>query len=806
MAESDERRSNPGSSPFGTLLRRLRDAANLTQEELAEQAGVSARLVSDLERGKILRPRRDTIQMLADALGLTGDDREEFTEVARGRYAGSQPVPATPGPVRYANLPLPPAGIVGREREVTATTSLLHQPEVRLLTLTGTGGVGKTRLALEAASRVAGTFRNGAVFVDLAPVTDTANVIPAIARSLAALDQNDAPPFEQLVAFLQDKQLLIILDNLEHLIGAAPEIARLLEHCPDLTILATSRQALRLRSEREYPVSPLALPDLEQLPPYEQLGRIPAVELFVHRAESARPSFALNAANAEIIAGITVRLDGLPLAIELAAARIRVLSPADLLARLQQRLPLLTGGAADLPVRQQTLRATIDWSYELLNRAEQHMFRQLSVFVGGFALEAAESVTTWSADIAGDLSRLDTLTSLVDKSFVRAVEIPGNEPGAEDVRFTMLETIREYGLERLAGEGDERATRERHTNWCATLAERAEPQLTGADQDIWTARLEREQDNIRSALTWAIDHSEADAAQRMCGTLYRFWAGASLFAEGRGWTERALDIQPAAPSIPRAKSLLGAGVLSYFMGDYRAAESFTSQARDSFQALNDQRGIAYANGNIGLFADVNEEYDKAITHYSLALDVFRKLGDLPHIGFMLGNLGLINYFQGNYQQAKALMEESLENSRTRGDRDSTAITLANLGLVALAQGNVDQAEQLLRETIRLRKVVSNKSHLARSIESLASVAAARRQFTRAACLLGAGDGLRSEIGAPLPPKDHADLLNTINHVQGRLEPAEFDAAWETGATMTSDEAIEFALGSTYEPAMHGPFA
>lgn len=803
MAASEAKRQPSNLSPFSRLLRSLRTGADLTQEELAERAGVSARLISDLERGRIQRPRRDTIQMLADGLELSGDERQDFVEIARGRAASSEPDTATSTLERRINLPLAPASIVGREREVTATTSLLHQPEVRLLTLTGAGGVGKTRLALEAAARIADTFADGVVFVDLAPVADPALVIPTMARALGVRHQGQAPALEQLVEAIQDRQLLVVLDNLEHLVAAAPEIAQLLERCPELTLLATSRQPLRLRAEREYPVAPLALPDLKKLPPQDELSRIPAIDLFVRRAEAVRPSFALTADNAAAIAEIAVRLDGLPLAIELAAARVRVLSPAELLSRLEHSLPLLTGGAADLPARQQTLRATIDWSHEILDEAERRLFRRLAVFAGGFTLHAAEVVAGGDAtqpDEPHDV--LDILTSLIDKSLLRALPPPDDGGSQTVTRFGMLETLREYSLEQLAASGEEAEARTRHAHWCVDLVERADPELSGPNQQEWFNRLEAERDNIRAALNWAVEQGQSEIALRLCGSLYRFWVTAAHYAEGRQWTERALKLGPKVTSKPRADSLLGLGVIAYFQGDYERAEAHTEEALATFDAIGDRAGFAYSYANLGLFADVREDYDRAIERYEHALSVFQEMNDAKHSGFMYGNLGLIFYFQGNYERADDALQASLTISRARGDGDGSAITLGNLALVALARGNPDSAEDLQRQSLELRKKLVNRSHLARNFDQFGHIAAARHEPERAVRLFAAADALRTEIGAPLQPNDQVFNDRCIRELKTRLGDAAFRAAWKSGAAMSPNEAIAFALRAEQRTEVH----
>jgi non-specific serine/threonine protein kinase len=800
---TSERRQQTSSSAFSRLLKRLRTSADLTQEELAERAGVSARLVSDLERGVIQRPRRDTVQMLADGLALTGSERDTFVAIARRRLGASSAASAPPPPAPV-ELPLPPATIVGRQREVTATTQLLLQPEVRLLTLTGPGGVGKTRLALEAAARVAERFPDGVTFVDLAPVSEPEMVLPAIARTLGARDPAGAPAIEQLMAALREAQSLIVLDNLEHLVAAAPELARLLERCPGLTILATSRQPLRLRAEREYPVQPLSLPDLQNLPALDELARIPAIDLFLQRAEAVRPSFALTTENAGAVAELAVRLDGLPLAIELAAARVRVLAPRELLERLDRRLPLLTGGAQDLPTRHQTLRAAIAWSHDLLSPEERRLFRRLAVFSGGFSLQAAEFMAG-DNDTASHSSSdaLEIVSSLVDKNLFRAIDRPDSDAGQDLTRFTMLETIREYGLERLQESGEAPDARDRHAAWCLGFVDEATAQLMGAEQTRWFARLTAEHDNIRAALAWAVEIGDAETALRISGELTRFWVTEAHLAEGRQWTEEALALDGGEPSLQRAKALLGAGVLAFFRGDYTASEAFTSGALEDYQAIGDMTGIASSYGNLGLVADAGEDYPLAVERYERALAIFRELDDRVHIGYMLGNLGLIAYFQGDYNRAQPLMEESIVLAEQRGDRNGVAISLGNLGLVAIARGDYERADAIQQEVLQMRKVVTNRSHVAASLDKCAVIAAARGQAERAASLFGAAAGLRAELGSAQQSNDREYNQRYMQIAHDQIGDEAFTAAWEHGATMSYDEAMAYALEEAPEPA-HQP--
>lgn len=578
-------------------MRRLREAAGLTQEELASRAGLTAKAVSALERGERRRPYPHTVRSLADALGLAEEERAALAASVSDRSAEE-----APAAVSESAIPVPHTPLLGRERELEETRTFLRQ--VRLLTLTGTGGVGKTRLALEAARRAEDLFPDGVAFVGLAPLGDAALVVPTIAQALGLREAEGRTSREALLAYLREKRLLLVLDNFEHVLEAAPEVAAMIEACPHIVVLVTSRAPLRVRGEQEYPVPPLAVPDPTHVPAVQDVAGAPAVELFIERARAASPTFELTEANAAAVAAISWRLDGLPLALELAAARVRFLGPTALLSRLDRALE--AGGARDLPERQRTMRATLDWSHNLLHGPERELFRRLSAFAGGWTLEAAEAVVA-----AGEVESEDVLVllgNLVEQSLVVTEEFADGS-----VRYGMLEPVRQYALERLEESGETEEARERHAGYYLTLAEEIGPKLKGPDQASGLRRLETEHDNLRAALRWSVDHGEAETIARMAWSMWTFWWSSGHISEGRRWMEEALASRSDLTASTRAKLLSVAATLGQALGDVEDTLLMIEESLALFRQLGDEEGAHYALGTAGLIALGQKQYERGLS-------------------------------------------------------------------------------------------------------------------------------------------------------------------------------------------------
>jgi predicted ATPase/DNA-binding SARP family transcriptional activator len=699
--------------------------------------------------------------------------------------------PRSPCP-RAHNLPAQLTPLVGRERDAAAARALLSREEVRLLTLTGPGGTGKTRLGLQVAAELLNEFADGICFVPLASIRDPDLVLPTIAQALGVREAPGQPLLETVKAGLGERQQILLLDNFEQVIAAAPLIAELLAAAPRLTVLVTSRERLHVSGEREFPVLPLALPNPERCPSVELLVEFPAVALFIQRARDARPDFAVTEETAPVVAEICRRLDGLPLAIELAAARIRLLPPKALLARLENRLALLTGGPRDLPARQQTLRNTIAWSYDLLEEPEKRFFRQLAIFAGGFTLEAAEAVCDPRRDSPNGV--LEGLASLMDKSLLQQEEIAPGEP-----RCMLLETIREFGLERLTESVEEKPLRRRHAQFYARFARRPH----GERQGDWLARLEREHDNLRLALSWAIRQGEAELCLEMVRwfSLGLFWIVQGHLTEGRERLNEILVLPGArTPTELRAEALRAAGVLASSQSDYEAACQFLRQSLILFRELGLTRQAVDSLHYLGKATCSQGDYPTTRSLMEESLAISREHGYQCETADALSILGAVLRREGDYERAEAIYEESLALYGGRGSRSwLVGRELRNLGHAASFRGEYPKAAALFREGLQILQETGQKNEIPGCIAGIAGVRAALGQPERGARLLGAAQALIEGAGAAWAPEEQAECDRYLAAARRQLPERAFAAAWAGGRTMSLDDAVAFALEDSLTP-------
>ncbi len=815
-----------GTSPFhGTLIEVAMQHLTMPPPPLREQIPEISPAIEDVVLRALAKEpeqRFARVQDFAEALqdaSLVASTPLTFHTPIEERKA----LRTVDKPEPHWKVPATFTTFIGREKDLAAIETMLLRSEVRLLSLVGIGGIGKTRLALQIAAQIRSSFADGVCFAGLVSTSDPALIPSVIAELLGIQQVGNLSILEQVKLYLQDKQLLLILDNFEQLVSAATIVEELLAACPSLKIIVTSRTVLRLRVEFEYPVDPLTLPDLGRSPNDTSIGQSTAIALFVQRAQMVKPDFRLTQANVRTIAEICIQLDGLPLAIELAAARSRLLSPQALLSRLSRRFEVLTGGAVTLPLHQQTLLNTLQWSYDLLDANEKQLFRRLAVFERGWTLEAAEVLGNAYRDVRDDLPILDVLASLIDKSLVRHIDREEAEP-----RFFIFMTVRDYGLECLHESGEEELIQRAHANYYLALVEEAEPYLKGAQQLLWLRRLDRAQENLRAALSWLITHEEGESALRFCIALWWYWQTRGYWSEGRRWLKAALALPSAGERTSvRAKALSAAGELAGVQTDWQEAQQLLSESLTIFRELHDDGGyvlplsilgwvllmqgdptavplmkdciakcrmlgkkwdLARVVIRLGYYQQLHGDLEQALTLTREGLTLSQEFEDRTLVTHALNNLAYWLYLHGDLEQAKAFAYEGLTLARELGDSAVILTSLETIGSIALAKGDLEQAISCFTEGYSLARELGNELLVAWHLLGLARVAIAQYQLIRAVYMFAAAE-VRYDLNKQMSPDQRDDYKRTVGSLHAQLGEQAFKAAWAEGRKMTLEQIL-----------------
>jgi predicted ATPase/DNA-binding XRE family transcriptional regulator len=821
---------------FGEWLRRQRKARGLTQDQLALRISCSTSALKKIEAEE-RRPSTQLVRQLAEIFEIPQDERIAFLRFARGDWQ-SAPVKIRQEFPWHTSIESPPSNLparltslVGREKEIADVHNYLRKVDIRLVTLIGPPGIGKTRLSIEVARGALSEFPGGIFFIALAPLEDPNLITPTIDQALGFVEATDQSPLRRLEKGIGGKKLLLVLDNVEHLIEEiAPLVSNLLSACPGLKILTTSREALRLLGEWLYTVPPLKIPKVNSSVDIETMSQFSALTLFAERARAVQSDFVLSTDNIKTISRICARLDCLPLAIELIAARARFMSPQTLLAKLNDQFVLSADSVRAVSARQKTLHNAISWSYDLLSEPERILFRRLAIFAGGFTLEAAKAVCGLDELHGKDI--FDLLGRLIDKSLVVVEGVSRRN----ETRYYLLETIREYALEKLNQSDDATILYLRHLTFFAEIVEEAERNFKGGLQAGWYYRLDREIDNLRAALTWFEGTNHAEIRLRFAAGLWRYWKSRGQSSEGRRHLQRALEGLPPGPARQTpacARALTAVGSLAYYEGDFAYSEQSRRDALAIFQNLGDPIGIADCLNGLGNIAISQGNYDAARGFYEESLTIRRDLGDTWGVARLLGNLGLLAFFQLDYIQAYSLHSESLSLFRELRDDEGIANELVNLGDVALHQtelstalafyaesaaisgglkdqwgfayailgianvaferGDVSKASSLYRECLSMFHDESDHIGLPYALESMAALAMMKNQPEKATRIFGAADGLRKRTNSPMPLPNSAAYQKKLSILQQQVDRSKFEEIWAAGRTMTMEQVVAYAL-------------
>jgi predicted ATPase/DNA-binding XRE family transcriptional regulator len=787
------------SVSFGQWLKQRRKALDLTREALAQRIGCAVVTLNKIEADE-RRPSHQLAELLAEHLNIPLDERPAFISFARAKTGKDG---ALENPLFYSptNLPAQPNLLIGRTADVAALRKQLLQPQTRLLTLTGPPGIGKTRLALQLAAEVREDFPDGVFLVSLAPVTDATLVLTTCASTLGVPEGGPQTPLERLKTFLREKQILLVLDNFEQVLAAAAHMADLLAACPWLKLLVTSRAPLRIRPERQFPVSPLTLPNLAQLPDADTVSQYSAVALFLERAQAVMPEFVLTEANAATVVAICARLDGLPLAIELISARIKLLHPAQLLERLSGGLMLRSDGPRDLEPRHRTLNAAIEWSYQLLDLEEQTLFRRLGVFVGGWTLKAVETICMQNLS----LDPVDGLASLLDKNLIRREAQSDGGP-----RFAMLETIREYALQQFGLSGEAELISKQYVAYYAALAEAHNLEFGGLQPKLTWDLQEAEHANFRSALMWCQNAGDNETLLRLASSLRDFWSRRGHMREASVWLADALarsrDVVHTKLSVHayqrlRATALEELGLIDQWLGDLDAAQSHTDESVALWRELGDQPALAEAISVYGMVFVLRADVERARPLLEESLALFRTLNNLSGISLTIYFLGTLAYLQGETQQADQLWEESTISTSAAGDVWQLASILAQHAMVALDQQDYELARARLVKSLTSFREMGESWQVIHALEVTASLAALQAQqsmdsesrLLRSARIFGAAERLRDISGALVLSFQRRSYERGVATLRAQLDQALLAESWAEGRSMTLNEAVAYAL-------------